>query len=216
MPAYEFCLGTEEHAHRRAIEFINKNRENGGNFRVVDVGGAVGGWSKEVVDAIVDINFFSDEKINLFQGDINEYEVWEKVISYTENNGKFDFCICSHTLEDIRNPVLVCKMIQKIAKQGYISVPSKYRELSRLGAHWRGFIHHRWIYTKEEEVFVGYPKLSFIENQYFNRYENTYNDSLYNFSFFWKEDFKFKIINDDYMGPSPEHVINMFTNLIKD
>ena len=40
------------------IEYIQQNK-NTKNFKVVDVGGSVAGWSANYVDAIVDFNDFS-------------------------------------------------------------------------------------------------------------------------------------------------------------
>ena len=57
-----------------------------------------------------------------------------------------DFVICSHTLEDIRDPVWVCHEMQRIARAGYIEVPSRLEEQS-FGVHgdWVGWSHHRWL-----------------------------------------------------------------------
>ncbi len=59
---------------------------------------------------------------------------------------EFDFAICSHTLEDIRDPVWVCSELQRVAKAGYIEVPSRLEEQS-WGVHgdWVGWAHHRWL-----------------------------------------------------------------------
>ena len=54
--------------------------------------------------------------------------VWEKVEEHVDQYGKFDFCLCSHTLEDIINPFYACKMIEKTCKSGFIAIPSKYIE----------------------------------------------------------------------------------------
>ena len=34
-----------------------------------------------------------------------------------------DFVVCSHTLEDIRDPIWVCQEMNRIAKRGYIETP---------------------------------------------------------------------------------------------
>jgi len=55
--------------------------------------------------------------------------------------------ICSHTLEDIRDPIWVCSEIDRIGKRGYIEVPSAESEIS-LGVEskrYAGRYHHRWV-----------------------------------------------------------------------
>ncbi len=58
-----------------------------------------------------------------------------------------DFLICSHTLEDIRDPIWLCKEINRVAKRGYIEVPSRRMEsiwgLEHPG--YPGYYHHRWL-----------------------------------------------------------------------
>ena len=60
---------------------------------------------------------------------------------------EIDFTVCSHTLEDVRDPVFICSEIRRISKQGYIEVPSKLAELSFgvESARYAGYSHHRWI-----------------------------------------------------------------------
>jgi hypothetical protein len=58
-----------------------------------------------------------------------------------------DFAICSHTLEDLRDPLWVCSELIRVAKAGYIEVPSRAAEQSR---GWErpgiaGLSHHRWL-----------------------------------------------------------------------
>jgi hypothetical protein len=60
---------------------------------------------------------------------------------------QFDFAICSHTLEDIRDPLWVCSELMRVAKAGYIEVPSREWETCR-GIERRnqaGLSHHRWL-----------------------------------------------------------------------
>jgi hypothetical protein len=63
----------------------------------------------------------------------------------------FDFAICSHLLEDIRDPIWVCSELRRIAHAGYIEVPSRIVEQS-LGVEnprQAGYYHHRWLITRE-------------------------------------------------------------------
>ncbi len=62
------------------------------------------------------------------------------------HDNQFDFVVCSHTLEDIRDPLLVCEELTRVARAGYIEVPSRLEEQS-FGVHgpWVGWSHHRWL-----------------------------------------------------------------------
>ena len=59
----------------------------------------------------------------------------------------FDFAICSHTLEDVRDPLHVCAELQRVAKAGYIEVPSRVKETCLGHERWNqaGLSHHRWL-----------------------------------------------------------------------
>src|SRR5918994_587245 len=58
----------------------------------------------------------------------------------------FDFANCSHTLEDLRDPVWVCSELSRVAKAGYVEVPSRLEEQAWgvIGDH-VGWSHHRWL-----------------------------------------------------------------------
>ncbi len=59
----------------------------------------------------------------------------------------FDFATCSHTLEDIRDPLFVCSELMRVAKAGYIETPSRLVE-SCVGwesENFAGLGHHRWL-----------------------------------------------------------------------
>ena len=58
-----------------------------------------------------------------------------------------DFVICSHTLEDVRDPLWVCREMARIARRGYIETPSRIAETTRGWEHPRlaGLSHHRWF-----------------------------------------------------------------------
>jgi SAM-dependent methyltransferase len=65
----------------------------------------------------------------------------------------FDYVICSHTLEDIRDPVGVCREIIRVGKAGYIETPGAAVEVTR-GVEsplWCGWYHHRWLVLEEAD-----------------------------------------------------------------
>lgn len=72
--------------------------------------------------------------------DICDREPWP----FTDD--QFDFAICSHTLEDVRDPIWVCSELVRVAKAGYIEVPSRLEEQSYgWQGPWTGWSHHRWL-----------------------------------------------------------------------
>src|SRR5687768_9326100 len=74
---------------------------------------------------------------------------------------RFDFAVCATTLEDVRDPIWVCREMARVARAGYVEVPTPIAELildvQGRGA-WLGHDHHRWICTVDraaaEVVFV--------------------------------------------------------------
>jgi hypothetical protein len=62
------------------------------------------------------------------------------------SDDQFDFAVCSHTLEDVRDPVWVCSELSRVARAGYIEVPSRLEEQSfGFQGPWAGWSHHRWL-----------------------------------------------------------------------
>lgn len=57
-----------------------------------------------------------------------------------------DFVVCAHTLEDVRDPVWVCQEMSRVARAGYVEVPSR-REEQSIGVEgaYAGRGHHRWL-----------------------------------------------------------------------
>jgi len=65
---------------------------------------------------------------------------------YPFGDKELDFVICSHTLEDVRDPLRVCSEMIRIARAGYIEIPSRVWETCR-GQEPKiaGLSHHRWL-----------------------------------------------------------------------
>lgn len=62
------------------------------------------------------------------------------------DDDSIDFVVCSHTLEDVRDPVWVCQEISRVGKAGYIEVPSRLEEQAYgVQGPWVGWGHHHWL-----------------------------------------------------------------------
>jgi hypothetical protein len=190
---------------------------------ILDIGGTWNCWLGERVTHMFD---FNDPQSNMgmtanthdmtwFKGNINDYEDWVQLFDYVEQHGKFDFCNCTHTLEDLAYPIVALKYMPKIARAGFIAVPSKYWELDRR-LQFRGGHHHRWIFDKDD-VLTLYPKINLIEymanyNHKSNIIEEHKKEEL---RLLWTDTLDFKIINNDYLGPRFEDVVDMYEYLMR-
>ena len=80
----------------------------------------------------------------------------------------FDVAVCSHTLEDIRDPLWVCSELMRVARCGYIEVPSRASE-SSLGAerpNQAGLSHHRWLIDIDGQRIRFLPKYHMIHSSW--------------------------------------------------
>jgi hypothetical protein len=176
-----FAMDTMDHLASQAA--IEKRP-----FRVIDVGGGHSGdlWDGRVT-AVVDLLRNADlaDDVEFYKIDISCEEQWKSIENDLLKNGKFDFCICRHTLEDLDNPDVTTKWLSKLADVGYIGVPSYFTELSRsedhpLGAEYdtvsgqppgstlnqmRGYTHHKWIFfAGVNGTILAYPKVSWVDS----------------------------------------------------
>ena len=116
----------------------------------------VGGWVKPLTraDWVIDIMPYETRGMQGRDGGGREHfsaETWvQRDICDRDRwpfaDGQFDFAVCSHTLEDVRDPVWVCTELTRVARAGYIEVPSRLDEQTyyRQGP-WVGWGHHHWL-----------------------------------------------------------------------
>lgn len=214
---YNIQLSNYKRDH--VIDYVKEQKELNPEYKVLDIGGSANytNWCYDIIDYVVDFNDCEDERIKQFKFNINYETQWKELLDFVDHNGKFDFCICSHTLEDIALPSVCLNMMPLVAKGGFVSTPSKYVEFSKVGGQpWLGYIHHRWIYTFKNNVYLALPKLNFIEHIPELRKLGTSNPNVSELSFFWKDDIEYKILNNDYMGPTVTDVIDYYSILFND
>jgi SAM-dependent methyltransferase len=75
-----------------------------------------------------------------------------------------DFCLCSRTLEELRDPIRACREMIRVAKRGYIEVTSRLSESCRGQEPGVpvGFARHRWLIDIEVPTIVFTPKSGLI------------------------------------------------------
>ena len=200
----KFLIGDFDKDKQEIFNYVKSKKEQG-EFRVIDIGGWANGWTKDISDMIVDINEQDTEKTM----SLNVCSSLDKLLNYVETNGLFDYCICSHTLEDLYNPYLLMENFHKIAKAGVIMVPFWKTELTYVeNEYWKGYQHHRYMFKEVGncgEILI-IPKMPFLE-----KFGN-YNAGVLNTKVEWEGEVKFKIFMDNYLGPNIITVLKTFND----
>lgn len=137
-------IGNQGGMRNEVVGYIQRKKNENPSFKVVDLGGSANPWCDAWVDYYVDINGCDNR---LIRGDLQSPDTWTKIRALSP-----DFFICTHTLEDIRDPGWVLEMALENIKSGFIAVPNKHQELSRGMESWKypGWCHHRWIFSCSE------------------------------------------------------------------
>lgn len=116
----------------------------------------VGGWGKPFkrADWVLDLMPYES------RGRYGDYEregerfTWERWVErdicarepWPFADKQFEYVTCSHTLEDVRDPIWVCSELVRVARRGYLEVPSRLEEQAwGVGGPWVGWSHHRWL-----------------------------------------------------------------------
>lgn len=202
----KITYGPIDSARAIAHEYKQKNP----NARIIDIGGTTSGWSKNIVDLVVDIIAPSDEKNCPL--DICVESQWETLLYRAETEDLFDYCICTHTLEDLYNPFTALNFMPRIAKAGIISMPSMKQELShKESTNYYGYFHHRWLFTVVNDRMFVIPKVEsireFIGPQFCSRDEEE-------ICFQWETTIEYDIFMNNYLGPDRNAVAKEYQKLL--
>jgi Methyltransferase domain len=136
----------------RASSVERLNRELDGEQLVLDVGGWIQPFTR--ADWVIDLMPYETRGMLGSDGPPPERfttETWVQRDVCARDpwpfaDGQFDFAVCSHTLEDVRDPVWVCGELARVARAGYVEVPSRLEEQSfGVEGEWAGWAHHAWL-----------------------------------------------------------------------
>ncbi len=189
---------------REVVENELKNRFPNAK-KVLDIGGARGlcSFATHVIDILSyqeakDIwgPYFKDVSIppeNWIAHDICDRAPFPFADNY------FDLVVCSHVLEDIRDPIHVSSEISRIGKAGYIETPTPLLELTRgmdpQGKAYVGYCHHRWLVENQDGELVFSFKPHFLHSSrrfhFPNRFAKKWRRQGREFTqLFWEDNFK--------------------------
>lgn len=204
------------HIRYEVLEAVdNLKKARGDKFSLIDIGASHNAFNREYLTHTFDIIPNEIEGVHGFIGNMNKYEDWLPILEYVEEHGKFSFANCTHTLEDLANPMLVIDMLPRIAEQGFIAVPSKYNELQRREGNFRGTMHHRWIWNNEGNRLVAYPKVPIVDHMTFFPFEiEIEKKAEMELRMLWITDIDFSIANNDYLGPTAKAIIDIYAKLL--
>lgn len=173
--------------------------------RVLDVGG----WWKPLRCAthVIDINPYETRGQGGWIGKGTEEQFSESTWTrmdicsgpFPYSSDYFDFVYCGQTLEDVRDPVGVCREIIRVGKSGLIEVPSIWIECqygvdaAPESSTYPGYERHRWLVQVTENGLVFIPKLVWLNGLRFTSPEESArlrtDQSLWTDELWWEEDF---------------------------
>jgi len=138
---------------KKNVDIILK--QIGPNDKVLDIGGWIAPFNR--ANYVIDIMPHETRGIFGHSGPEKEFFTRDRWIIHDVssvkplpfNDKEIDYVVCSHLLEDIRDPIRLCSEIIRVGKRGYVEVPSRTIE-STMGAEskenfYAGYYHHRWL-----------------------------------------------------------------------
>lgn len=205
---------TQRHKYTTSVKnYISEN-----NLTAVDVGASVYNWSYPECKVAVDLSTYSPvhtPDLLLFNINLDNSVEWEPLLKYVEINGKFDFSICSHTLEDVMFPYNTVKLLTLISKQGYIAVPSKFEELRRRENAIRGYMHHKQFFDVIDNKLCLFPKLTLIEHDVrADDVANKWDSEIEDLIVYWQDDIPITYFPEGRVFMSDDALSNEYFNTI--
>jgi hypothetical protein len=180
------------------------------NLKTVDVGASYMFWSYPECKFVADSIVVNKDDVTFFNLNLEDKTTWGEILSYVETYGKFDFSICSHTIEDVFNPLELTDLLTKISLAGFIASPSKYDEFSFLYQNkYRGNAHHKQFLEIINNEVVIFPKFSWIENDVRSD-EILMKNKGKEISFFWEKEIPIKVFGNGIPFQSDSNLINEY------
>ena len=137
--------------------------------KILDIGGSMKQREEINVDTLVDIIRPEEAPYGpskLKAKNFIKVDITREKLPFKKN--EFDFCLCTHTLEDLSTPFLAIEEMSRVAKRGLIVTPSMGNDMvfSHLDTtNWLtgarrvpGHGHHKWFFVKAGKKLKIMPK----------------------------------------------------------
>jgi ubiquinone/menaquinone biosynthesis C-methylase UbiE len=174
-------------------------------YRILDVGGSMKQHQQISIDTLVDIIRPEEApygKSKLLAKKFVQLDVTKQKLPF--NDKEYDFCLCTHTLEDLYNPFLLIDEMSRVAKRGFISTPSMGQDMEYSHFNltdWKtgqrrvpGIAHHKWFFYEKKGIIQIIPKNYPI--LYSSKFHITKWLGDSEFQYFWEEKIRYKQIKD--------------------
>lgn len=193
------------------------------NYKTVDVGASIYNWSWPEAKYVVDILPYPHKEhvsdIHHFNLNLDNEIEHTPLLEYVNEYGKFDYSICSHTLEDLMFPIQTINLLSKISNKGVIIVPSKYNEFQyHRSDKWRGEAHHKQFFDMIDNKLCLFPKFLFTEkhdNSDILAAEKYF--PLEDLVIFWENQIPYTYFNEGRIDTSDNNLIaNYYNTLLKE
>lgn len=120
--------------------------------RVLDVGGAGNPFSR--ADVVCDLTFGSSAQRSGAPPALREGVTYveARVEDLPFDDSAFDFVYCTQVLEHVADPIAACRELSRVARRGFIEVPSRQSEMLH------GNPSHRWLIDREGDTLIFHPR----------------------------------------------------------
>ncbi len=137
--------------------------------RILEIGGSMKQHEELQINTLVDI-IRPEESIYtpsiLKAKEFVRLDVTQETLPFKDK--EFDFCLCTHTLEDLSTPFLVIREMSRVAKRGYIATPSMGKDMVFDHVDMTDYLcgpvrvpglgHHKWFFVNDNGVLRVIPK----------------------------------------------------------
>jgi len=188
--------------------------------KVLDIGGSMKQHDSIKVDTLVDIIEPKDSIYNkkeLLAKKFVKLDVTKDKLPFKDK--EFDFCLCTHILEDLYNPFLLLDEMSRVSKRGYISTPSMGQDMeySHLNlTNWKtgprrvaGVSHHKWFFSQKKRIVQVIPKNYPLLST--KKFQVTKWLGESEFQYYWEGKIKYKEVSDLYFYK----LINFYEDFLK-
>jgi hypothetical protein len=131
------------------LESLRALRERSPEARILDVGGCYAPCrsATHIVDiepfsALQRTNAYGDGELRVTSETYHQLDICAARFPFPDKS--FDFVICRHTLEDLRDPIAVCRKMNRVGHAGYIE-SAVYESTKGVERPWWAKHQYRWF-----------------------------------------------------------------------